>query len=57
MDPDNIHLPSIYVDRIVVSEDKTKIIEKRTFFQGTEIKMDGSPDEIRKRTKIIKRAV
>ena len=27
IDPDNVHLPEVYVDRIVLAEDKTKRIE------------------------------
>jgi 3-oxoacid CoA-transferase subunit A len=30
LDPDNIHIPAVYVDRLVKVEDETKRIEFRT---------------------------
>ena len=57
LDPDQIHLPSIYVQRIVVSEDKRKKIEHRTFATPGEFKIPGTPEEVKKKTKIAKRVV
>ena len=34
LDPDNIHIPSVYVDRVLVSNKFEKRIERRTFDLG-----------------------
>jgi len=53
IDPDNVHLPSVYVDRIVKVEDTTKKIEFRTITTpGEEISTGGKPWK----TRIAKRA-
>lgn len=57
MDPDNIHLPSCYVDRIVKVEDETKRIEFRTISKpGEEVQIPGKGDAKIKRERIVKRA-
>jgi hypothetical protein len=50
-------LPSIYVQRIVVSEDKRKKIEHRTFATPGVFNIPGSPEEVKRKTKIAKRVV
>lgn len=34
IDPDHVHLPAVYVDRIVLAEDRTKRIEFETINNG-----------------------
>lgn len=57
MDPDSIHLPSCYVDRIVKVEDTTKRIEFRTISKpGEEVQIPGKGDAKVKRERIVRRA-
>lgn len=56
LDPDNIHLPSVYVDRIVKAEDTTKRIEFRTISSGSQFEIPGKGETKIKRERIVKRA-
>lgn len=56
LDPDNIHLPEVYVDRIVLTEDKTKRIEFRTISSGSQFEIPGKGDAKIMRERIVKRA-
>lgn len=57
LDPDEIHTPSIYVDRVVLAEDKTKRIEEEIIDTGEDWHIPGKTPEVRKkREKIVKRA-
>jgi len=48
IDPDHVHLPSVYVDRIVKVEDPTKKIEFRTITTpGEEVETNGKEWAIR----------
>jgi len=54
--PNEIHIPSVYVDRIVLAEDKTKRIEFETVSTGQEFEIPGKGDAKVKRERIVKRA-
>jgi 3-oxoacid CoA-transferase len=56
MDPDQIHLSSVYVNRIVKAEDTTKRIEFRTVNTGEKIDIPGKGDAKVRRERIVKRA-
>lgn len=57
IDPDAVHLPDVYVDRIVLAEDKTKKIEFRTISTGDhEFEIPGKGDAKIKRERIVRRA-
>jgi 3-oxoacid CoA-transferase len=44
MDPDQIHLPSVYVNRIVKAENTEKRVEFKTLFSGDEVKIPGNEE-------------
>lgn len=44
IDPNYVHLPSVYVNRVVKAEDMTKRIEFRTIHTGNDFKIPGSPE-------------
>jgi 3-oxoacid CoA-transferase len=56
MDPDHIHVPSVYVNRIVKAEDPTKRIEFKTISTGGTIEIPGKGDAKIRRERIVKRA-
>jgi len=57
MDPDHIHLPGVYINRIVLAEDNTKKIEFRTVSKpGEKFEIPGKGDAKAKRERIVKRA-
>jgi 3-oxoacid CoA-transferase len=56
IDPDNIHLPAVYVDRIVLAEDKTKKIEFETINTGAEFKIPGRGEDQKAVERIVRRA-
>jgi 3-oxoacid CoA-transferase len=56
IDPDSVHLPAVYVDRIVKAEDTTKRIEFETITTGNDFKIPGSGDAAARRERIVKRA-
>lgn len=49
-------MPEVYVDRIVLAEDKTKRIEFRTVSSGAQFEIPGKGDAKIKRERIVKRA-
>ena len=51
-----MHLPSVYVNRVVKAEDMTKRIEFRTVHTGDDFKIPGSPEAQIKRKRIAVRA-
>lgn len=55
-DPDEVHLPAVYVNRIVKAEDMTKKIEFRTITTGDEFEIPGNAEAKVRRTRIVKRA-
>ena len=57
LDADNIHLPHIFVDRIVKVDDTVKPIEIKTLSTGTgEVVIPGTGESQKKRELIVKRA-
>ena len=56
IDPDSVHLPSVYVDRIVLAENKEKRIEFETFNTGGEFEIPGKGDAKVRRERIVRRA-
>jgi len=55
--PDQVHLPSCYVDRIVLAEDTTKRIQFQTMtVPGQKSGIPGKGDVVIKRERIVKRA-
>jgi 3-oxoacid CoA-transferase len=56
IDPDDVHLPAVYVNRIVKAEDMTKRIEFRTISTGETFEIPGNEEAKVKRTRIVKRA-
>ena len=46
----------MYVDRVVLAEDKTKLIEQRTVSTGQLPEIPGRPDQQKKRARILRRA-
>jgi 3-oxoacid CoA-transferase len=56
IDPDQVHLPDVYVNRIVKVEDTTKRIEFRTISTGEKAQIPGKGDAAVKRERIVKRA-
>lgn len=57
IDPDNVHLPGVYINRIVLAEEKTKRIEFRTIsVEGSKFEIPGKGDSKVKRERIVKRA-
>lgn len=55
IDPQDVHLPDVYVQRIVKAEDMTKRIEFRTTWQGDNKVEKPDPKNV-KRDRIVKRA-
>lgn len=57
LDPDEIHVPSIFVDRVVLGIKEQKRIEKLTLKMGNSVSIQAKTEEERKmRIKIAKRA-
>jgi 3-oxoacid CoA-transferase len=56
LDPDKIHTPGIMVQRVVKGEHFDKPIERLALNKGAGIQLPGTPDQIRKRERIAKRA-
>lgn len=56
LDPDKIHTPGILVQRVVKGEYFDKPIERLALNKGTGIQLPGSPEQIRKRERIARRA-
>ena len=56
IEPDQVHLPDVYVDRIVLAEDTTKRIEFRTISTGAKAEIPGKGEAKLKRERIVKRA-
>ena len=56
IDPDQVHLPDVYVNRIVKVEDTTKRIEFKTISTGEKAQIPGKGDAAVKRERIVKRA-
>jgi 3-oxoacid CoA-transferase len=56
LDPDCIHIPGVYVDRIVKVEDTTKRIEFETISTGEDFKFPGKPEARPKMERIVRRA-
>lgn len=57
LDSDNIHLPHIFVDRVVKVEDPTKPIEYKTLSTGTGgVVIPGIGEKQKKKELIVKRA-
>lgn len=56
LDPDNIHTPGIVVNRLVKGEYFEKPIERLALNKGTGIQMPGTPEQVKKRTTIARRA-
>jgi len=56
IEPDQVHLPDVYVDRIVLAEDTTKRIEFRTISTGQKAEIPGKGAAKAKRERIVKRA-
>ena len=56
LDPDKIHTPGILVQRVVKGEYFDKPIERLALNKGTGIQLPGTPEQIRKRERIAKRA-
>ena len=56
IEPEQVHLPDVYVDRLVKSEDMSKRIEFRTVNTGEDFKIPGSPEAQIKRKRIAMRA-
>mmetsp|Transcript_27370 Transcript_27370/g.58379 ORF Transcript_27370/g.58379 Transcript_27370/m.58379 type:complete len:502 (+) Transcript_27370:53-1558(+) len=54
--PDEVHVPSIYVQRIVKGKSFEKRIEKRTVDKGEGIQIPGKGDAVVKRERIARRA-
>jgi 3-oxoacid CoA-transferase len=54
--PDSVHLPEVYVDRIVLAEDKTKRVEFATVSTGGQAEIPGKGDSKVKRGRIVRRA-
>jgi len=54
--PDEVHLPAVYVDRIVKAVDTTKRIEFRTVTTGQDFDVPGNAEAKVRRTRIVKRA-
>ena len=56
LDPDNIHVPGVLVQRVVKGERFDKVIEFLTLQTGDKIKFPGTPEQAIVREKIAKRA-
>jgi 3-oxoacid CoA-transferase len=56
IDPDQIHVPGIFVQRVVLSDSKEKFVERLSFRKDGGIHIPGSPEQIRKREVIARRA-
>ena len=56
IEPDQVHLSDVYVDRLVLAEDTTKKIEFRTISTGAKAEIPGKGDAKVKRERIVKRA-
>ena len=56
LDPDKIHTPGILVDRVVKGEHYDKPIERLALNKGMGIQLPGTPEQIRKRERIARRA-
>ena len=56
IDPDQVHLSDVYVNRIVKADDMTKRIEFRTISTGQKMEVPGKGDSKIKRERIVKRA-
>ena len=57
LDPDNIHLPSVYVDRIILGENYEKPIEFRmVHVPGQQVVIPGKGDALIGRERIVRRA-
>ena len=55
-DPDQIHVPGILVQRLVLTQQTEKYIERLSFRKDGGIHIPGSPEQVKKREKIAKRA-
>lgn len=56
LDPDKIHTPGVYVNRVVKGEYFEKPIERPTFFTGDKVTIPGTPEQVAKRERIARRA-
>jgi len=56
IDPDDVHLPDVYVNRIVKVEETTKRIEVKTINTGGSFEIPGKGDSKVRRERIVKRA-
>lgn len=57
LDPDSVHLPSVYVDKVIKGTDYEKRIEFRTIYTpGAEVVIPGKPEMRAGRERMVKRA-
>jgi 3-oxoacid CoA-transferase len=56
LDPNEVHVPSVYVDRVVECEDKEKLIEALTINDGKAPQVPGVGDKKLRKEKIVRRA-
>jgi 3-oxoacid CoA-transferase len=56
LEPNHIHVPSVYVHRVVKCEDPTKHIGERTISTGSAPEIPGTGEKKIKRERIVKRA-
>jgi acyl CoA:acetate/3-ketoacid CoA transferase alpha subunit len=56
LNPDHIHLPSNYVQRLIKGENYEKPFEQLNFKKAGKNEVPGTPEQVARRTKIAKRA-
>ena len=56
LDPDQIHVPGIFIQRLVISSQTQKYIERLSFRKDGGVHIPGLPEQVKKREKIAKRA-